>query len=249
MSVHVLTKGGTTGGLLFFPPGAIVHWAGSLGTGGGTGATVPVGWLRCDGSVKNQSDFPALYAVVGSKYNVGGEAAGTFRLPDITTTGKYLWGSASTTLPLTIAQGGANSHSHNTSYGVSFGFTANTVNVNNLGSHGHNINGINTNGGNAGSYHGHYNLANNTSGSTSNFAAGNGTRAGGSVDGHTHTIVGYIDAGDHYHTHNHTGTNATYSGDHANSYHSLIVSGDSGNITFTSNTEIKNFVADLIIKT
>jgi microcystin-dependent protein len=218
-----------------------MHW------GGGT--TAPVGWLFCDGTVKNQSDFPALYAVVGSKYNTGGEAVGTFRLPDVSVTGKHLWGSASNTLSSTIAQGGANSHSHNASYSVTFGFAANTANVNNLGYHGHNINGINTNGGNAGSYHNHYNLANNTSGSTSNFAAGNGTRAGGSIDSHTHTIVGYIDAGDHYHTHNHNGTNATYSGDHANAYHSLTATSASGNVTFTNNQSLDTFIAGMIIKT
>lgn len=257
MSVHVLTKGGPIGGLRFFPPGSMMHWAGSLGSGGGTSPSVPPGWLRCDGTVKNQSDFPALYSVIGSKYNTGGEAVGTFRLPDISTTGKHLWGAASNTLPSTIAQGGANSHSHNASYSVTFGFNGNS------GYHGHNINGINTNGGNAGSYHNHYNLANNTSGSTANFVAGNGTRAGGSIDSHTHTIVGYIDAGDHYHTHNHNGTNATYStafsptlgwngnapGDHANNYHSLTGSGGSGNVTFTNNQSLDAFVADLIIKT
>ena len=242
MSVHALTKGGSTGGLRFFPPGSMMHWAGSLGSGGGTSPVVPAGWLRCDGTTRDQSDFPELHAVIGAKYNTGGEAVGTFRLPNISTTGKHLWGSTSNTLPSTIAQGGANNHAHNTNYAVSFGIAAST------GSHNHNVNAINTNGGNAGSYHNHYNLGNNTGGSNSNFTAGNGNRTGGSVSGHTHYIVGYIDAGDHYHTHNHAGTNTTGSGNHEGN-HTLTQFSGSSNITFTNSQSLDAFVADLIIKT
>lgn len=37
----------------------------------------------CDGSVYNSSAYPALYAVTGTKYNIGGETAGQFRVPDL----------------------------------------------------------------------------------------------------------------------------------------------------------------------
>ena len=202
------------------------------------------GWLLCNGEVKNQSDFPGLYAVIGAKYNIGGEAVGTFRIPDVSTTGRHLWGSTSNTLPSTIAQGGANNHAHNTNYAVSFGIAATT------GSHSHNVNAITANTGNASNvgYHGHYNLGNNTAGSGSNFIAGNGTRTGGSIDTHTHYIVGYIDAGDHNHNHNHNGTNVTYSGNHETN-HTLTPSATSSNITFTGSQSLDAFVANLIIKT
>ena len=44
-------------------------------------ATVQPGWLVCDGSVKAQTDYPGLYAAIGSTWNTGGEGAGNFRLP------------------------------------------------------------------------------------------------------------------------------------------------------------------------
>lgn len=44
--------------------------------------TPPAGWLSCDGSEVSQATYAALYAVVGSTYNTGGEGVGNFRLPD-----------------------------------------------------------------------------------------------------------------------------------------------------------------------
>lgn len=43
----------------------------------------PVGTLLCDGSVVSQTTYSDLYAKVGTTYNVGGEGAGNFRLPDL----------------------------------------------------------------------------------------------------------------------------------------------------------------------
>jgi microcystin-dependent protein len=42
------------------------------------------GWLQCDGTPYNITDFPDLYAVIGTAYNTGGEPSGTFRVPDTT---------------------------------------------------------------------------------------------------------------------------------------------------------------------
>lgn len=47
-----------------------------------SGASLPTGWLLCDGSVKSQTEYADLYAIVGSTFNTGGEGAGNFRLPD-----------------------------------------------------------------------------------------------------------------------------------------------------------------------
>lgn len=41
---------------------------------------VPNGWLRCDGSTYNISEYPALFAVIGTKY--GGDGKTTFAVPN-----------------------------------------------------------------------------------------------------------------------------------------------------------------------
>lgn len=43
--------------------------------------TVPNGWLRCDGSTYNISEYPALFAAVGTKY--GGDGKTTFAVPNL----------------------------------------------------------------------------------------------------------------------------------------------------------------------
>lgn len=66
---------------LLTPTGAIMPY-------GGSSASVPTGWLLCDGTAVSQTTYAALYAVIGSTYNTsGGQAApsaGTFRVPLLT---------------------------------------------------------------------------------------------------------------------------------------------------------------------
>lgn len=47
------------------------------------GAAAPFGWLLCDGSIKAQASFPALFAAIGTAWNTGGEGGGNFRVPEI----------------------------------------------------------------------------------------------------------------------------------------------------------------------
>lgn len=54
--------------------GAITAFAGQSGS-------VPSGWLKCDGSSYNITDYPALFAVIGQSY---GGSGSTFALPDLT---------------------------------------------------------------------------------------------------------------------------------------------------------------------
>jgi microcystin-dependent protein len=56
-----------------FPPGYVADFA---------GATIPSGWLACDGSLYNRVDYPALFTAIGTIYNIGGEATSQFRVPD-----------------------------------------------------------------------------------------------------------------------------------------------------------------------
>ena len=49
----------------------------------------PSGFLRCNGGLLLQASYSALYAIIGSSYNVGTVAAGYFALPDYGTTSYY----------------------------------------------------------------------------------------------------------------------------------------------------------------
>jgi len=54
------------------PAGAVVSWA---------GASAPSNWLMCDGTVYNISQYPSLFAAIGSNY--GGNGTTTFAVPDL----------------------------------------------------------------------------------------------------------------------------------------------------------------------
>lgn len=54
------------------PPGTYI-W--------GAWASAPRGYLMVDGSVKLRADYPALFNVLGTNYNTGGETSLQFRLP------------------------------------------------------------------------------------------------------------------------------------------------------------------------
>ncbi len=47
------------------------------------GAAAPTGWILCFGQEISQATFAALFAVIGTTYNTGGEGAGNFRVPDL----------------------------------------------------------------------------------------------------------------------------------------------------------------------
>lgn len=56
------------------PIGSVVNYAGS---------SAPTGWVLCDGRTLDTTTYAALYAVLGTTYNIGGEAATVFRVPDL----------------------------------------------------------------------------------------------------------------------------------------------------------------------
>lgn len=74
---------GIKGGL-GLQPGMVVGYAGIItsATGGPSASGPPRGCLWLYGQVVAQASYPGLYAVVGTTYNTGGEAATDFRLPD-----------------------------------------------------------------------------------------------------------------------------------------------------------------------
>ena len=67
---------GTGSSAILTPVGSIVPYA-------GTDLSTPAGWLFCGGQTVSQTTYAALFAVVGTTYNTGGEAAGDFRIPDL----------------------------------------------------------------------------------------------------------------------------------------------------------------------
>ena len=47
---------------------------------------IPSGWLECDGTTRIRTSFAALFAVIGTTYNTGGEDVADFRIPLLTST-------------------------------------------------------------------------------------------------------------------------------------------------------------------
>ena len=77
-------------------------------------ATIPVGWLLCDGTGYDIATYPALYAAIGNTY---GGASPTFLVPDMRTRVPYYTGAlnatgGTSTETLTAAQSGLVSHAH-----------------------------------------------------------------------------------------------------------------------------------------
>ncbi|MFN3489268.1 MAG: phage tail protein [Emticicia sp.] len=56
------------------PSGTVVAYAGNR---------IPSGWLLCDGSVKNQKDYPVLYNALETSWGKGDSSKGSFHLPDM----------------------------------------------------------------------------------------------------------------------------------------------------------------------
>jgi len=92
------------------------------------GSTAPTGYVLCDGSEYSETTEAALFAVLGSTYNTGGETANHFRVPDLR--GRVVAGMGGSLLSGTDAladTGGASTH---------------TLTENEMPSHSHGIGGI-----------------------------------------------------------------------------------------------------------
>jgi microcystin-dependent protein len=56
------------------PTGSVIAFAGS---------TAPTNWLLCNGTTVSRTTYAALFALIGTTYNTGGEAGTDFRLPNL----------------------------------------------------------------------------------------------------------------------------------------------------------------------
>jgi microcystin-dependent protein len=70
----------------------------------------PEGWLDCDGAEVSRDTYDALFAVIGTTFNVGGESSENFRLPDLR--GKFVAGfdSGNTNYDTIGEEGGEETH-------------------------------------------------------------------------------------------------------------------------------------------
>ena len=91
------------------------------------GSIAPSGWLLCEGAILDQSGYPALFAVIGTAFNTGGEGGTQFRLPDFRSRVGYgagtsprgtLGGSANSVVPL---------HDHSLSAATMTGTTGDSI--------------------------------------------------------------------------------------------------------------------------
>jgi microcystin-dependent protein len=115
---------GAGSGLL--PAGSIIAYGGA--------AAPSAGYLLCDGTIYTRTTYPALFNVIGTTYNSGGETASQFRVPDLR--GRVAVGVDGTaarlsasdamgnsggveTVTLTSTQSGVAAHGHAHTIGIS----------------------------------------------------------------------------------------------------------------------------------
>jgi len=100
------------------PPGVVAPWAGDITKS----ATIPLGWLVCDGRAVSRQSYAALFRVIGVAYGQG-NGQSSFNLPDLR--GR---------VPLGAGQG---SGLTNRTVGQTTGEEAHTLNTNEIPSHAH----------------------------------------------------------------------------------------------------------------
>lgn len=93
------------------------------------GALPPAGWLLCDGQTYTETEYPALWAIIGRTYTDAGIAAGQFQVPDFrdrTAVGP----TATLALGNKVGSKNVSAHSHTTPnhrHSIGHGHTASSV--------------------------------------------------------------------------------------------------------------------------
>jgi microcystin-dependent protein len=183
----LIVVGRVTGVDTFTPIGALMPFAGSS-------ATIPSGWLLCDGSAVSRTTFAGLFAVVGTTYGAGNGST-TFNLPSLTdripvgSGNTYSRGTTGGAATVALSSSQMPSHSHSFSGSADSG-----------GSHSHSLSGSTDSSGS----HSHSEDATTT---RSDLLAGGGTNAAlpaggstGSAGAHSHGLSGSAStAGSHSH--------------------------------------------------
>lgn len=205
--------------------GDIIMWAGSK-----TGASVPSGYLVCDGSAVSRTTYAALFSVIGTSYGVG-DGSTTFNLP--TATGGQVPTAISyvaNTRATTITSGGQSAnHTHNgTSGGQSANHTHNGTSGSQSVSHTHTVSAGNT--GNKSANHTHIVTYNPGEAGVADTNKDTATQSAS----HTHNFSFAYNVSSVTHTHNtttgtgsvvhqHNTTTGTQSANHAHDFAALSV--------------------------
>ena len=176
--------------------------------------SLPSGWLWCDGTSYSTSAYPVLYGVIGTTYNLVGDSAGTFRVPN--TVGALVAGVTSTS-----GASGSGTHTHT--------FTANSLTSSQYSTtHTHTQN-YSIGGSGAYHYHNQGSVAangNTTNNPTNANKTGTGGTAGMSGGAHNHNIEarsnwGLVNSDNVYHGHNQTHSHGSSDITHAHSASSI----------------------------
>jgi microcystin-dependent protein len=184
------------------PIGTVVMFAGPIGAS--TSYTgIPAGWLLCNGTTRVRTIFADLFSVIGTTYNIGGEAETDFRLPNMVDDFAigHIQFSGGSGVPVTVSSTTdtttLSSHSHDVSYSSSswgsgaaayanhtHGIVADVGHAHITGANadiGDNSTSYNPhNLGNTGLFHGHSYLRGNSTSPNMTFSDSN----------HTHTLQG-----------------------------------------------------------
>lgn len=72
------------------PPGTIVAFGGPVNGGFGQPSNIPNGWLLCDGSVYDRTQYAALFQAIGTAWGAAGFIGNGFQVPDLR--GQFLRG-------------------------------------------------------------------------------------------------------------------------------------------------------------
>ena len=117
--------------------GTIVNWPSN---------SLPVGWLKCDGSAISRTDYSSLFSIIGTTFGAGNGST-TFNLPNITDKnilGNGTLGQLGGNNSVTLTTDNLPSHTHTfTGKAHTHSFSATTgksnVNTSSAGSHTHNV--------------------------------------------------------------------------------------------------------------
>ena len=104
------SAGGGGGGVGNVGTGGVLAWAGALP------ATLPTGYLLCDGSAVDRGAFSGLFAVIGTTWGIG-DGSTTFNIPDLRNVflqgvGTHALGSTGGSANVTLTTTQLPSHTH-----------------------------------------------------------------------------------------------------------------------------------------
>lgn len=185
--------------------GTIVNWPSN---------SLPVGWLKCDGSAISRTDYSSLFSIMGTTFGAG-DGSTTFNLPNITDKnilGNGTLGQLGGNNSVTLTTDNLPSHNHNYESTHSHALA---ITVNSNGAHTHSFSDTTSSSGNH--YHTVGSVKTGTSGNNQVRISSENTStadyATSTTGAHTHTVSGTTGSGGaHTHTASGTATSTVVSG-------------------------------------